>query len=76
MTPDQLRDALALLHWSGRGLAAILMCDERLVRRWGSGAQAVPAPVAAWLGRLAAAHEANPAPCPADWRQRETAGEP
>jgi len=30
MTPDRLRECLALLHWSQRGLAEILYCDDRL----------------------------------------------
>lgn len=68
MTPDRFRDVLRLLHWSGRGLADILDCDERLVRRWAAGSQAIPPAVAEWLNVLAHAHAANPAP--KDWKQR------
>ncbi len=68
MSPDRFRDVLRLLNWSGRGLASVLECDERLIRRWMAGAAAIPAGIAAWLEALAIAHEANPPP--ADWRQR------
>ena len=59
---DRLRAALDRLHWSGRSLAAILGQDERKVRRWAAGAYEPPEDVLAWLERLAAFHDANPAP--------------
>jgi hypothetical protein len=60
MTPaDRLRAALDRLHWSG---AAILNEDERRVRRWAAGVYDPPENVLVWLERLAAFHEANPAP--------------
>lgn len=62
MTPARLRECLALLRWSQRGLADTLAADERQVRRWAAGAYAVPEPVAAWLERLATYHERNPPP--------------
>jgi plasmid maintenance system antidote protein VapI len=68
MTPSRLRDILALLCWSQRGLAGVLGCDERLVRRMATGAADIPAPIAAWLETLAAVHEANPPP--SEWRSR------
>ena len=68
MTPDRLREVLRLLNWSGRGLASVLECDERLIRRWTAGTFAVPPGVADWLEALALAHQANPPP--ADWRRR------
>jgi ribosome-binding protein aMBF1 (putative translation factor) len=58
----RLRTALDRLHWSGRSLAAILGEDERKVRRWAAGAYDPPEIVLAWLERLAAFHDANPAP--------------
>jgi transcriptional regulator with XRE-family HTH domain len=61
VTPDRLRECLALLRWSQRGLAEALDCDERQIRRWAAGA-AVPPAVAAWLDRLAAYHERHPPP--------------
>ena len=68
MSPSGLRDALALLRWSQRGLAEALGCDDRLVRRWASGDAGVPAEVAAWLAKLARAHQADPPP--QGWRSR------
>lgn len=62
MTPTRLRECLALLRWSQRGLAEALRQDERQVRRWASGQYDVPAEVAAWLERLAAHHAQNPPP--------------
>lgn len=62
MTSDQLRAALALLHWTQRGLAAQLGYDEATVRRWTSGAYPVPGDITIWLHTLAAFHAANPAP--------------
>jgi ribosome-binding protein aMBF1 (putative translation factor) len=58
----RLRAALDRLHWSGRSLAAILGQDERKVRRWAAGAYEPPEDVLTWLERLAAFHDANPAP--------------
>ncbi|AHJ66346.1 Hypothetical protein GbCGDNIH4_7189 [Granulibacter bethesdensis CGDNIH4] len=68
LTPDRLRQILDLIHWSGRGLAAILKCDERLVRRWAAGSIEIPETVASWLEILADTHSANPPP--QSWRQR------
>lgn len=68
MTPTRLRDCLALLRWSQRGLADALACDDRLVRRWASGDAEVPPEVAAWLDKLAATHQTHPPPT--DWRKR------
>jgi hypothetical protein len=61
MTPDRLRECLALLRWSQRGLADALAMDERQVRRWASGA-AVPLSVALWLDQLATYHAKHPPP--------------
>ena len=71
MTPDRLREALALLRWSQRGLAEALECDDRLVRRWASGDSDIPISVAAWLETLAKVHDAMPPP--KGWRRRATA---
>ena len=62
MTPTRLREALAALHWSQRGLAAILDIDERQVRRWAAGAYPMPAQIAAWLEGMARYAESHPAP--------------
>lgn len=71
MTAQRLRDILALLRWSQRGLAEALDCDDRLVRRWASGDGSVPEPVAEWLEALAKAHAAIPVPV--EWRRRAVA---
>jgi plasmid maintenance system antidote protein VapI len=71
MTPDRLRTALASLRWTQRGLAAILECDDRIVRRWIDGQADIPASVAAWLETLAQCHEA--APPPQGWKRRQPA---
>ena len=67
MSPTRLRECLAALHWSQRGLADALAYSEGTVRGWARGAREVPAEVAEWLETLAAVHHANPAP--AGWRQ-------
>lgn len=72
MTPDRLRDVLASLHWSQRGLAAVLGCSDTLTRGWARGRAPVPPVVAVWLERLAAVHEA--APLPEGWDAGEAAG--
>ena len=59
---DRFRECLALLHWSQRGLAEILYCDDRLVRRWAHGSELVPESVVRWIEKLAFAHEASPPP--------------
>ena len=53
MAPDELQDALAVLHWSQRGLAGILDVHPTTVRRWAAGTQAIPEPVSGWLEDLA-----------------------
>ena len=73
MTPDRLRAILGLVQWTGRGLASIFGCDERLIRRWMAGAMEIPPAVAEWLEVLAAVHEANPPP--EVWRQRSRTGQ-
>jgi DNA-directed RNA polymerase specialized sigma24 family protein len=73
MTPTRLRECLALLRWSQRGLADQLQRPEGTVRQWARGAVQIPDDVAAWLERIApragrlhdrleALHRENPAP--------------
>lgn len=62
LTPDQLRDALALLGWSQRGFARILQRDEGTVRQWARGALTIPSDVALWLDGLAGYFRQNPPP--------------
>lgn len=61
MTVERLIECQHAIGWSNRQLAEILDMNERQVRRWRAGSP-VPPPVAAWLERLAHAHQANPAP--------------
>jgi hypothetical protein len=42
-----------LLHWSQRGLAATLYCDDRLVRHWAQGTEPLPESVAREAGLYA-----------------------
>ena len=62
MTPTRLRECLALLHWSQRGLADVLAYSEGTVRGWARGAREIPSEVAEWLETLTAVHAANPLP--------------
>ena len=62
MSADRFRECLSMLHWSQRGLAEILYCDDRLVRRWAQGSEPVPELIARWIEKLVGAHEASPPP--------------
>jgi hypothetical protein len=64
MTPARFLEALAALHWSQRGFAALIGYDERLVRRWASGHRPIPGELSAWLEDAARWHEKNPPPPP------------
>ena len=59
---DHYFAGLSMLHWSQRGLAEILYCDDRLVRRWAQGSEPVPESIARWIEQLANSHEASPPP--------------
>lgn len=72
MTPNRFRGCLVALGWTQRGLAAILQCDDRIIRRWASGEAEIPVSVAAWLETLTKVHEA--APPPRGWKRRVTKG--
>lgn len=58
----RLRSALNRLHWSVQSLATMLDVNERTVRRWVTGQNPAAENVLAWLERLAAYVDANPAP--------------
>lgn len=68
MSPSRFRDCVAALGWTLRGLAAILQCDDRIIRRWASGDADIPPSVATWLETLAKTHEALPPP--QGWKRR------
>jgi transcriptional regulator with XRE-family HTH domain len=62
MTPTRLRECLALLRWSQRGLADALGRPEGTVRQWARGAVRIPPEVAAWLEAAGRWHAKNPPP--------------
>lgn len=62
MTPTRLRECLAALDWTQRGLARLLNRQEGTVRQWARGAVQIPADVANALEKLARFHDANPLP--------------
>lgn len=64
MSPTRIRECLATLGWSQRGLARVLDRPEGVVRGWARGAAPAPSDIAAWLEKLARFHEANPPPAP------------
>jgi DNA-binding transcriptional regulator YiaG len=72
MTPTEFAAAVDRLGWSQRGLADLLGCDDRLVRRWANGERSFPPSLVAWLRTLATFHAAHPPPT--DWRRRAVAG--
>jgi hypothetical protein len=65
MRPDRFCELLDVLGWSNRWLADYLDMPPTTVHKWGKGMQAIPAPVAVWLERLAHYHAANQ--LPAGW---------
>lgn len=44
-----MSECLTLVRWSQRGLADVLECDNRLVRRWAAGESEIPAGVASTI---------------------------
>jgi DNA-binding transcriptional regulator YdaS (Cro superfamily) len=62
MTPTRLRECLAILRWSQRGLADALGRPEGTVRQWARGAVQIPPDVAAWLEAAARWHARHPPP--------------
>ena len=67
MTPTPLATNLGTLGWSARHLARELGCSVTMVLGWARGRTPTPAPVASWVGHLAAARRDNPPP-EGDWR--------
>ena len=53
------RDAIG---WSIQNTADRLSVNERTVRRWDSGEFEAPAPIIAWLAKIAAYIDRNPPP--------------
>jgi hypothetical protein len=65
MTPDELKQIMAELHWSDRALAKEASepaLNQNTVYRWRIGVGRVPGDIAVWLRELAAFHRANPSP--------------
>ena len=70
MSADRFRECLSILHWSQRGLAEILYCDDRLVTADVTG---VPDGMATFTGRLDSEPPAGPRRQPAPVRVRPAA---
>jgi transcriptional regulator with XRE-family HTH domain len=66
MTPDRLRECIALLGWTRRGLARQLGRLEGTVRQWERGAVQIPAEVARWLEARAKHAARTPPPAKAE----------
>lgn len=49
MTPERFHECKDILGYSNVDLVRLLHLDERLIRRWANGANAIPADVEAWL---------------------------
>lgn len=62
MTPARLRECLALLGWTERGLARQLGYSLTAPRMWLAGLARVPQPVADWLEARAAHATTTPPP--------------
>jgi transcriptional regulator with XRE-family HTH domain len=62
MTPAALRATLKNIGWTAKALSNHLNITPQAVRQWMIGRNAVPDDVAAWLLRLVAWLDANPAP--------------
>lgn len=62
MTPTRLRECLAVLDWTQRGLARLLDRPEGTVRQWARGAVTIPEDVARWLETLARHAARHPPP--------------
>ena len=61
MNPTRFRECLDDVGWSLRKLARRLRCDDGTVRQFGTGRRPIPANLATWLEKLAAAHRTLPA---------------
>jgi transcriptional regulator with XRE-family HTH domain len=68
MTPARFTECRELIGWDRKQLARMLGCSDNTLRQMETGKQAVTAPLAAWLERLARYHARNPAP--ENWRSR------
>lgn len=62
MTPERLRECIAILGVSQRGLASVIDRSENSVRQWARGRSPIPAEVADWLERYTEFMRENPRP--------------
>ena len=77
MTPSaRLAAALSTLHWPSSIAARVLSRNERTIRRWLSGQNAVPAEKLAWLEWFAGQMRENPPPGRLEARGGSEASEP
>lgn len=62
MTPNRLRECIAALGWTQRGLARMLNRGEGNIRQMARGTVTIPDDVARWLELLAHHAERHPPP--------------
>jgi ribosome-binding protein aMBF1 (putative translation factor) len=62
MTPNQLRQCLSTLGWSGNHLARLLNRDPKQIKRWTSGQYQIPTNIAEWLKQRADITQLLPPP--------------
>jgi hypothetical protein len=71
MTGGELRKCLDAMHWRPTTLAAVLQCDEALIRMMISGDREIDRAVADYIRPIAAVHLALPPPPPDVWMRRK-----
>ena len=59
MTPNRLKECLAVIRWSEEALADALKIERRLVEQWLTGNTSIPTGVASWVEALCFTHEAS-----------------
>ena len=71
MTSERFQQCLTVLRWSQFDIAVVLKCDVFLVHAWSNGTAPVPDDIAAWLEKLAKAHQRARVPASYEGRQFE-----
>jgi hypothetical protein len=70
VSPEDLTEALEIVGWSGRKLAAKASCAPNTIVQMQHGERRIPEEIADYLQGLVAWHQANPFPSPEEWRRR------
>jgi transcriptional regulator with XRE-family HTH domain len=68
LTPERFIECRQLIGWDRRQIARMLGCSDNTLRQMEAGKQAITAPLAEWMERLARYHARNP--IPENWRTR------